>query len=60
MGTTGGGGMGGLGGMPGLGGLPMGPGGFDLGGFLNNHALMNMASTMLQDPNMQNMWVNIT
>ncbi len=55
MGTTGGGGMGGLGGMPGLGGLPMGPGGFDLGGFLNNPALMNMASTMLQDPNMQNM-----
>ncbi|XP_023346944.1 small glutamine-rich tetratricopeptide repeat-containing protein alpha [Eurytemora carolleeae] len=52
MGTTGGGG---LGGMPGLGGLPMGPGGFDLGGFLNNPALMNMASTMLQDPNMQNM-----
>merc|ERR1719383_890849 len=27
----------------------------DLGSFLNNPALMNMASTMLQDPNMQNM-----
>ena len=30
-------------------------GGMDLGGFLNNPALMNMATTMLQDPNMQNM-----
>jgi hypothetical protein len=26
-----------------------------VGSFLNNPALMNMASSMLQDPNMQNM-----
>jgi len=46
---------GGAAGFPaGLGGLA-GPGGMDLGGFLNNPALMNMATTMLQDPNMQNM-----
>jgi len=31
------------------------PAGMDLAGFLNNPALMNMATTMLQDPNMQNM-----
>merc|ERR1719430_1797381 len=42
------------------GGMPMfpgmgGPGGLDLGSFLNNPALMNMATTMLQDPNMQAM-----
>jgi len=42
------------------GGMPMfpgmgGPGGMDLGSFLNNPALMNMATTMLQDPNMQAM-----
>lgn len=48
-------GLAGLGGMAGMGGMGGGPGGFDLGGFLNNPALMNMASTMLQDPNMQNM-----
>eukprot|EP00088_Acartia_fossae_P061568 TRINITY_DN7400_c0_g1_i11.p1 TRINITY_DN7400_c0_g1~~TRINITY_DN7400_c0_g1_i11.p1 ORF type:complete len:335 (+),score=119.11 TRINITY_DN7400_c0_g1_i11:60-1064(+) len=41
-------------GFPGLGGLT-GPGGMDLGNFLNNPQLMNMATTMLQDPNMQNM-----
>ena len=29
----------------------------DLGSFLNNPALMNMATTMLQDPNMQAMYV---
>jgi len=40
--------------FPGLGGMG-GPGGMDLGSFLNNPALMNMATTMLQDPNMQNM-----
>merc|ERR1719402_958209 len=42
------------------GGMPMfpgmgGPGGLDLGSFLNNPALMNMATTMLSDPNMQQM-----
>jgi small glutamine-rich tetratricopeptide repeat-containing protein alpha len=37
--------------FPGMG----GPGGMDLGSFLNNPALMNMATTMLQDPNMQAM-----
>lgn len=47
---------GGAAGFPaGLGGLTGGPGGMDLGSFLNNPALMNMATTMLQDPNMQNM-----
>jgi len=46
---------------PGLGGMPPmfpgmgGPGGLDLGSFLNNPALMNMATTMLSDPNMQQM-----
>merc|ERR1719291_1422185 len=40
---------GGMGGMfPGMG----GPGGMDLSSFLNNPALMNMATTMLQDPNL--------
>nr|ACO14755.1 Small glutamine-rich tetratricopeptide repeat-containing protein A [Caligus clemensi] len=34
---------------------PMGPGGFDIGGLLNNPGLMNMAMNMLSDPNMQNM-----
>ncbi len=34
--------------FPGLGGL-------DLGGLLGNPALMNMATTLLSDPNMQNM-----
>jgi len=37
--------------FPGMG----GPGGLDLGSFLNNPALMNMATTMLSDPNMQQM-----
>jgi len=42
----------GMPGMPGMG----GPGGMpDLGAFLNNPALMNMATTMLSDPNMQQM-----
>lgn len=50
-GLTGMPGLGGLGGLAGMG----GPGGMDIGSFLNNPALMNMASTMLQDPNMQNM-----
>merc|ERR1711872_772559 len=45
---------------PGMGGMPMfpgmgGPGGMDLSSFLNNPALMNMATTMLSDPNMQQM-----
>jgi len=46
---------------PGMGGAPPmfpgmgGPGGLDLGSFLNNPALMNMATTMLSDPNMQQM-----
>merc|ERR1719350_1930568 len=46
---------------PGMGGVPPmfpgmgGPGGLDLGSFLNNPALMNMATTMLSDPNMQQM-----
>jgi len=35
--------------------LPGMPGGMDLGSFLNNPALMNMATSMLQDPNMQSM-----
>merc|ERR1712210_7762 len=40
----------GMGGMfPGMG----GPGGMDLSSFLNNPALMNMVTTMLQDPSMQ-------
>merc|ERR1712210_159506 len=40
----------GMGGMfPGM----EGPGGMDLSSFLNNPALMNMVTTMLQDPNMQ-------
>jgi len=45
---------GGLGGMfpPGM----AGPGGMDLGSVLNNPQLMNMASTMLSDPNMMNMF----
>ena len=37
-----------MGGMPGLGGL-------DLNNILGNPALMNMATSMLSDPNMQNM-----
>ena len=37
--------------FPGMG----GPGGMDLGNFLNNPALMNMATTMLSDPNMLSM-----
>merc|ERR1711892_959753 len=40
--------------FPGMGGMG-GPGGLDLGSFLNNPALMNMATTMLSDPNMQQM-----
>jgi len=56
QGSPGGGSMfGGLAGMPGAGGEGGAPGGFDLGGFLNNPALMNMATQMLSDPNMQNM-----
>jgi len=42
----------------GLSGVPPpfpGMGGLDLGNFLNNPALMNMATTMLSDPNMQQM-----
>merc|ERR1712154_395988 len=42
-----GGGMGGM--FPGMG----CPGGMDLSSFLNNPALMNMVTTMSQDPNMQ-------
>ena len=40
--------MGGLGAMPGM------PN-FDIGSVLGNPALMNMASQMMQDPNMQNL-----
>jgi len=53
QGSPGGGSM--FGGMPGMPGAGGAPGGFDLGGFLNNPALMNMATQMLSDPNMQNM-----
>merc|ERR1711953_69501 len=47
LGLEPGGGMGGM--FLGMG----GPGGMDLSSFLNNPALMNMVTTMLQDPNMQ-------
>jgi len=40
---------------PQAGAMPAGLGNMDLGGLLNNPALMNMATTMLSDPNMQNM-----
>ena len=40
--------------FPGIG----GPGGMDLGNFLNNPALMNMATTMMADPNMQIFYVD--
>jgi len=53
QGSPGGGSM--FAGMPGMPGAGGAPGGFDLGGFLNNPALMNMATQMLSDPNMQNM-----
>ena len=43
------------GGIPGLFPGMGGPGGMDLGNFLNNPALMNMATTMMSDPNMQSM-----
>lgn len=46
--------LGGLGNMAGLG----GPGGPDVGGLLNNPALMNMATQLMSDPNMQNMMSN--
>jgi len=45
----------GMGGMPGMFLGMGGPGGMDLSSFLNNPALMNMATTMLSDPNMQQM-----
>jgi len=45
----------GMGGMPGMFPGMGGPGGMDLSSFLNNPALMNMATTMLSDPNMQQM-----
>lgn len=35
--------------------MPQGLGGMDFGSFLSNPALMNMATTMLSDPNMQSM-----
>ena len=47
-----------LGGSPGPGVAAFPPGalgGLDLGGLLGNPALMNMATTMLADPNMQAM-----
>lgn len=44
-------GLGGLGSLAGLG----GPGGPDLSNLLNNPALMNMATQLMSDPNMQNM-----
>jgi len=46
--------LGGLGGMAGMG----GPGGPDVGGLFNNPALMNMATQLMSDPNMQNMMSN--
>lgn len=47
--------LGGLGGLAGLGG---GAGGPDLGNLLSNPALMNMATQLMADPNMQNMMSN--
>ncbi len=48
------GGMPGMpGGMPNLGGLNMG--GMDFSAILNNPALMNMATNMMQNPQMQSM-----
>jgi small glutamine-rich tetratricopeptide repeat-containing protein alpha len=47
--------MGAFGGLGGLGGL----GNFDIGSVLGNPALMNMASQLMQDPNMQNLIGNI-
>lgn len=44
---------------PAMPGFPMAPGGLDIGSFLNNPAMMNMASSMLQDPNMQNMMAQL-
>jgi len=41
-----------------LGGMQM-PGNFDIGSVLGNPALMNMASQMMQDPNMQNLIGNL-
>ncbi|XP_019634460.1 PREDICTED: small glutamine-rich tetratricopeptide repeat-containing protein alpha-like [Branchiostoma belcheri] len=57
-------GLGGMGGMPGgLGGLGgmggAGLGGMDLGGLLNNPMLMNMATQMMQNPQMQQMLGNL-
>ena len=46
---------------PAMGGLPFpgmmggGPGGMDFSAMLNNPALMNMATSLMSDPNMQNM-----
>jgi len=48
-------GVGGTGAPAAPGMFPGMPGGLDLSSFLNNPALMNMATTMLQDPNMQAM-----
>ncbi|XP_078575648.1 small glutamine-rich tetratricopeptide repeat-containing protein alpha-like isoform X1 [Branchiostoma floridae x Branchiostoma japonicum] len=55
------GGMGGLpGGLGGLGGMGGGGlGGMDLGGLLNNPMLMNMATQMMQNPQMQQMLGNL-
>ena len=39
----------------GLGGLGGGPGGFDMNNLLGNPTLMNMATSMLSNPNMQAM-----
>ncbi|KAI8509628.1 hypothetical protein Bbelb_120560 [Branchiostoma belcheri] len=61
MGGPGLGGMGGIpGGLGGLGGMGgAGLGGMDLGGLLNNPMLMNMATQMMQNPQMQQMLGNL-
>ncbi|XP_064086093.1 small glutamine-rich tetratricopeptide repeat-containing protein alpha-like [Macrobrachium nipponense] len=47
------------GGLGGLFGGAAGPGGPDLTGLLNNPALMNMATQLMSDPNMQSMMSNL-
>ncbi|XP_068243176.1 small glutamine-rich tetratricopeptide repeat-containing protein alpha-like isoform X2 [Palaemon carinicauda] len=49
----------GIGGLGGLFGGATGPGGPDLTGLLNNPALMNMATQLMSDPNMQSMMSNL-
>ncbi|XP_066979962.1 small glutamine-rich tetratricopeptide repeat-containing protein alpha-like isoform X2 [Macrobrachium rosenbergii] len=49
----------GIGGLGGLFGGAAGPGGPDLTGLLSNPALMNMATQLMSDPNMQSMMSNL-